>query len=138
MVDGIEPSERFSESIQFEFFEYLYHQVLRKEHDWAARELFREHFRANIPKVEAHPYESNQIGCLYLYTTPHVLLDDLIGQPLGEGDIFANANTIILMGRTRLERRQGRSLYVAKHRGSACSDEIRPYRLTDQGLSFDM
>ena len=29
LVDGIEPAERFSESIQFEFFEYLYHHVLR-------------------------------------------------------------------------------------------------------------
>ncbi len=138
VVDGIEPSERFAESIQFEFFEYLYHQVLRKEYDWAARELFREHFRANIPQIEAHPYDSTKVGCLYLYTTPHVLLDDLIGQPLGEGDIFSNANTIILMGRTRQEGRQGRSLYVAKHRGSACSDDIRPYRLTDSGLSFDV
>ena len=46
VVDGIEPTERFSESIQFEFFEYLYHQVLRKEDEWAARELFREQYRA--------------------------------------------------------------------------------------------
>ena len=46
VVDGIEPTERFSESIQFEFFEYLYHHVLRKEDDWAAREVFRERFRA--------------------------------------------------------------------------------------------
>jgi KaiC/GvpD/RAD55 family RecA-like ATPase len=57
-------------------------------------------------------------------------------QPIGEGDIFSNANTIILMGRTREEGRMGRALYVAKHRGSAASDEIRPYRLTDQGLSL--
>ncbi len=138
VVDGIEPTERFSESIQFEFFEYLYHQVLRKEDEWAARELFREQFRAQAGKVAEHPYRHQEIGCLYLYTTPHILLDDLMTEPIGEGDIFANANTIILMGRTREAGRLGRALYVAKHRGSACGDEIRPYRITDRGLVFEL
>ena len=137
VVDGIEPTERFSDSIQFEFFEYLYHHVIRKEDAWAAREVLRERFRADEPKVLAHPYDSAMIGCLYLYTTPHVLLDDLIAQPITEGDIFANANTIILMGRTRESGRMGRALYVAKHRGSACGDELIPYRLTDRGLVID-
>ncbi len=134
VVDGIEPTERFSESIQFEFFEYLYHHVLRKEDVWAAREVLRERFRAEEAHVLAHRYEHSEIGCLYLYTTPHVLLDDMIAQPIGEGDVFTNANTIILMGRTRQEGRMGRSLYVPKHRGSACGDEMIPYRLTDGGL----
>jgi KaiC/GvpD/RAD55 family RecA-like ATPase len=136
VVDGVEPTERFSESIQFEFFEYLYHHILRKEDEWAARELFREQYRANEPRVLAHRYDHQALGCLYLYTTPHVLLDDLMAQPIGEGDIFSNANTIILMGRTRQDGRMGRALYVAKHRGSYCSDEIVPYRLTDRGLIF--
>ena len=138
VVDGIEPTERFSESIQFEFFEYLYHQVIKKEDEWAAREVFRERYRANEPAVDAHRYDHASIGCLYLYTTPHVLLDELMANPIGEGDIFANANTIIYMGRTRAEGRMGRALYVAKHRGSACGDEILPYRLTDAGLAFDV
>ena len=137
VVDGIEPTERFSESIQFEFFEYLYQHVLRREDAWAAREVLRERFRANEPQVLAHPYESASIGCLYLYTTPHVLLDDIIAQPIGEGDVFTNANTIILMGRTKQEGRMGRALYVAKHRGSACSDELIPYRITDRGIELD-
>jgi KaiC/GvpD/RAD55 family RecA-like ATPase len=136
VVDGIEPTERFAESIQFEFFEYLYQHVLRKEDEWAAREVLREQYRGHAAQVHAHRYDHKAIGCLYLYTTPHVLLDDLMVQPIGEGDIFSNANTIILMGRTREEGRMGRALYVAKHRGSAASDEIRPYRLTDQGLSL--
>ena len=137
VVDGIEPTERFSESIQFEFFEYVYHQVLRKEDEWAARELFREHYRANEPQVHAHRYDHQSVGCLYLYTTPHVLLDDLMAEPIAEGDIFSNANTILLMGRTREHGRYGRALYVAKHRGSACGDEIKPYRITDEGVVFD-
>jgi KaiC/GvpD/RAD55 family RecA-like ATPase len=136
VVDGIEPSERFGESIQFEFFEYLYHHILRKEDEWVARELFREQYRAQAPRVLEHRYDHRAIGCLYLYTTPHVSLDDLIAQPIGEGDIFSNASTIILMGRTRQEGRVGRALYVAKHRGSACSDEILPYRMNEQGIDF--
>ena len=137
VVDGIEPTERFSESIQFEFFEYLYHQVLRKEDEWAARELFREGFRANAERVAAHPYDHRRIGCLYLYTTPHVMLDDLLTLPINEGDIFSNANTIILLGRTKETGRLGRALYIPKHRGSACSDAIHPYRITERGLVFE-
>jgi hypothetical protein len=137
VIDGIEPTERFAESIQFEFFEYLYHQVLRKEDDWAAREVFRETFREQTPNVMGHRYDHTSIGCLYLYTTPHILLDDLMAEPIGEGDIFSNANTIVLMGRTRDPGRLGRALYVAKHRGSACGDEICPYRITENGLVFD-
>jgi KaiC/GvpD/RAD55 family RecA-like ATPase len=136
VVDGIEPTERFSESIQFEFFEYLYHHVLRREDEWAARELFRERYRANEAKVLTHRYDHRALGCLYLYTTPHILLDDLMAQPIGEGDIFSNANTIILMGRTKQDGRMGRALYVAKHRGSYCGDEIVPYRITDRGIEI--
>ena len=137
VVDGIEPVERFSESIQFEFFEYLYHNILRKESDWAARELFRELYRKNQDAVAARPYDCGAIGCLYLYTTPKILLDEMIAEPLGEGDVFANANTIILMGRVRREHGLGRALYVAKHRGSACEDEIQPYHINERGIIFE-
>jgi KaiC/GvpD/RAD55 family RecA-like ATPase len=137
VFDGLEPAERFSESIQFEFFEYIYHHVLRKDSDWAAREWFREHYRANEHEVARHAYDHRQIGCVYLYTTPHVMLEDLLVQPIGQGDIFSGANTIILMGRTRHNGRMGRALAIAKHRGSAHGDEIRPYRITNKGLEFD-
>jgi len=137
VFDGLEPTERFSESIQFEFFEYIYHHVLRKDSDWAAREWLREQFRVHAHKVDQHPYDHRQIGCMYLYTTPHVMLDDLLTQPIGQGDIFSNANTIILMGRTRHNGRMGRALAITKHRGSAHGDEIRPYRITEKGLVFD-
>jgi RecA/RadA recombinase len=136
MVDGVEPTDKFSESIQFEFFEYVYHQILRRDHDWAARELLREQFLKNSAQVDAHAYEHNSVGCLYLYTTQHKFLDELIDEPISQGDIFSNANTIILMGRTREEGRLGRALHVIKHRGSACGDEIVPYRITDAGFDF--
>jgi KaiC/GvpD/RAD55 family RecA-like ATPase len=136
VFDGLEPTERFSESIQFEFFEYVYHHVLRKDSDWAAREWLREQYRAHAHQVAKHPYDHRQIGCLYLYTTQHVMLDDLLTQPIGQGDIFSNANTIILMGRTRQGGRMGRSLAITKHRGSAHGEEILPYRIDERGLVF--
>jgi hypothetical protein len=64
------------------------------------------------------------------------MLDDLMSQPIGEGDVFSNANTIILMGRIRDGAKMGRGLYVAKHRGSRCREEIIPYRLTDHGVEI--
>jgi KaiC/GvpD/RAD55 family RecA-like ATPase len=137
VFDGLEPAERFSESIQFEFFEYIYHRVLRQDYDWAAREWFRERYRANADAVLRHPYDHKSVGCLYLYTTPQVMLDDLLTQPIGQGDIFSNANTIILIGRTRHDGELGRALAVAKHRGSACGDIILPYRITENGLVFE-
>ena len=41
VVDGVEPTERDADSFQFHLFDYVYHQILRKEHDWLARDLFR-------------------------------------------------------------------------------------------------
>ncbi|HKI20085.1 MAG TPA: recombinase RecA, partial [Isosphaeraceae bacterium] len=129
--------ERFSDSIQFEFLEYVYNHVLRKDDDWAAREWFREQYRANEPEVLQHRYDHRAIGCLCLYTTPKVMLDQLLTEPISEGDIFANANTIILAGRVRHDGRLGRALAIAKHRGSACGDEILPYLIAEEGLVFE-
>ena len=137
VFDGLEPAERFSESIQFEFFEYIYHHVLRQEDEWAAREWLREKYRAFEDAVLSHRYDQSRIGCLYLYTTPQVMLEELLVQPISQGDIFANANTIILMGRTRHNGKLGRALSVTKHRGSACGEDVMPYRIAEEGFVFD-
>src|SRR5262249_7648327 len=44
VIDGIEPARGAGESIQLELFEYIYEQILRKEADWVARDLFRQSF----------------------------------------------------------------------------------------------
>lgn len=134
VIDGVEPTDRPSESFQFDLFEYIYHQILHKEADWVARDLFREHFRANEAQVTAHRYDHREIACVLLYTTREVMLDDLLGRPLDSGDVLSNANTIILMGKTRDGSRMGRALHVAKHRGSACDDSIVPFEVTARGL----
>jgi KaiC/GvpD/RAD55 family RecA-like ATPase len=136
VIDGVEPTESPSDSFQFDLFEYIYHQILHKDSDWVARDLFREHFRAHAAEVAAHLYDHNQIGCVLLYTTREVMLDDLLRRPLDTGDVLSNANTIILMGKTRDESKMGRALHVAKHRGSACDDSIVPFEVTDSGLKL--
>jgi KaiC/GvpD/RAD55 family RecA-like ATPase len=134
VVDGIEPVDRPGESIQFQLFEYVYHQILRKDPEWVARDLFREHYRQNAAAAAAHTYDPQQVGCLLLVTSHETMLDDLLSRPLAEGDVLSNANTLIYMGKTRNGDRIGRSLFVAKHRGSACDDRIVPYTINDQGI----
>ena len=51
-------------------------------------------------------------------------------------DVLSNANTIILMGKTREGNKMGRALHVAKHRGSACEESIVPYQITETGLQL--
>jgi KaiC/GvpD/RAD55 family RecA-like ATPase len=136
VVDGVEPTDRDSDSFQFHIFDYVYHQILRKESDWVARDLFRAQFRANEPQVQSHLYDQRQIGCLLLCTSKEVLLDELVSRPIDSGDVLTNANTIILMGKVREGNRMGRALHVAKHRGSACDEAIVPFEVTDRGIAF--
>ena len=137
IVDGIEPADRPGDSIQFHLFEYLYHQIIRKDPDWVARDLFREKFRANAETIQQHQYAKEGLMCTALCTSHEVMLDDLIQRRLDEGDILSNANTLIYMGKIREGRKMGRALFVAKHRGSACEEEILPYEIQDSGLVFE-
>lgn len=137
VLDGIEPADRPSESIQFHLLEYVYQQVLRKDFDWVARDLFREQYRKFETQVLAHPYLPASIGSLLLATSHETMLDELIRKPLSEGDILSNANTIILMGKQQQGNRVGRALQIAKHRGSYCDDQIVPYRVTETGIKLD-
>ena len=134
VIDGVEPVGRPSDSIQLDLFEYVYHQVLRKDPAWVARDLFREKFRENEQRVATATYDNARIGCMLLYTSAEVMLEELAARPLDEGDVLANANTVIYFGKVRSGNRLARALYVAKHRGSACTDEIVPYTIDDRGL----
>ena len=61
----------------------------------------------------------------------------MIERPLDEGDLLSNANTVIQMGKIRDGMKFRRALYVAKHRGSPCTDEIIPYRIDDGGIRLE-
>lgn len=134
VIDGIEPVDRPSDSVQFELFEYIYHQILRKEAEWVARDLFREHFREHAETVAKHFYDPAAIGCMLLITSHETTLDGLIERPLDEGDALSNANTVIHLGKIREGTKFRRAMYVSKHRGSACTEEIIPYHIEDRGI----
>ena len=136
VIDGVEPTTRDSDSFQFHLFDYIYHQVLRKEHDWLARDVFRVRYRSQESEVMQHAYDHTAIGGMLLYTSHEVMLDDLIARPIQSGDVLSNANTIILMGKIRNGNQINRALFVAKHRGSACEDSILPFRITEHGFEF--
>jgi hypothetical protein len=137
VVDGVEPVDRPSDSIQFELFDYVYHQILRKDAEWVARDLFRERYRLNADAIARHVYEPNEIGCMLLITSAETTLDGLMERPLEEGDVLSNANTIIHLGKIREGKRFRRAMYITKHRGSACADEIIPYTIDDRGLKLE-
>ena len=136
VVDGVEPTDRPHDSIQFNLFEYVYHQVVRKEAEWVARDLFRENFRNQESEVKQHDYDPSGIGCVLLYTSHETMLDDLIERPLDEGDVLSNANTLIYMGKVRDGMKVRRALFIPKHRGSACSEDILPYEIREDGLQL--
>ena len=137
VVDGIEPVDRAAESIQLELFEYVYHQVLRKEPAWVARDLFRQHYLRHAEDVARNTYDPGRIGCMLLCTSHETTLDALVERPLDEGDLLANANTVIHLGKIREGREFRRAMYVAKHRGSACCDRIIPFRIDGDGLRVE-
>jgi len=137
VLDGIEPVERPSESLQLEMFEYVYHQILRKDADWVARDLFRQRFREFEPQILAHLYKHEDIGCVLLYTSAEAMLEQLIERPLDEGDLLTNANTVIYLGKIRDGSRLRRAMYIPKHRGSKCPEEILPYHIEDSGIVLD-
>jgi RecA/RadA recombinase len=136
VIDGIEPVERPSDSIQIELFEYIYHQILRKESTWVARDLFRQAYRSHEQAIERNAYDSSAVGVMLLSTSHEPLLEDLIRRPLDDGDLLATANTLIYMGKLSGGSGQKfeRGLYVAKHRASACADEIIRYTIGDKGI----
>jgi len=134
VVDGIEPVQHAAESIQLELFEYVYHQILKKEPEWVARDLLRERYRENAEMVAQYQYQPEDIGCMLLSTSRESMLEELISRPLEEGDLLAGANTIIYLGKIRDGLKMTRAMYIAKHRGSAQSDDIIPFDIDESGV----
>lgn len=134
VVDGIEPFANARESAQIDLFEYILHQIVRKPHDWVARDLFQGRWQEVQEQVMAHPYDSSGIATMFLQTTPETELSQLIAAQTMEDDLTANATTVILMGRLPSAERVERGIFVLKHRGGWCSDEIVKFRITAQGL----
>ena len=70
ILDGIEPVTHQGDSIQFELLEYVYQQIMLKEPEWVARDLFRQRYREFEEKIAASLYPKNSAAALVLYTSP--------------------------------------------------------------------
>ncbi len=134
IIDGIEPVDHQGDSIQFELLEYIYQQIMLKEPEWVARDLFRQSYRKYEKEIQKILFPPRSASALVLYTSPETQLDAMIEKPLDEGDLLALANTIIHIGKIRDGNRFRRALFVAKHRGSVCPDEIFFYEIDDNGI----
>lgn len=134
VVDGIEPVDHQGDSIQFELLEYVDRQIVKKDSSWVARDLFRQDFLKYQAQIEANAYASDDVAAVLSYTSRESSLEALIEKPLEEGDYFAQANTVVYLGKIRDGLKFRRALYIFKHRGSECSDEIIPYEIDDSGL----
>lgn len=134
VIDGIEPADVSSESIQLNLFEYVYHQIIRKEPEWVARDLFRQDYRRVASQVKDLTYDPDQVVSTILWTSKEMMLEDLIKRQIEEGDVVSNANTLILMGKVQSGNKIGRAIFIAKHRGSYCSEEILPYEIKEDGI----
>ena len=137
VVDGIEPSSDSSQSIQREFFDHCVERMIKKDAVGLAMDAFRERFYQNKEKVEAAAYDHKEVATIALVTSQETMLDALMARPLEAGDLFAVANTVILMGWSRRGDGMERGLFVAKHRGSACSSRILPFEVGEKGLIFN-
>ena len=102
VIDGIEPVDRPSDSIQLELFEYIYHQILRKDPEWVARDLFRAALPRATPRRRPAPSttRAGSAACCCARRTRR-RSRALIERPLDEGDLLANANTVIYLGKIR-------------------------------------
>jgi len=135
VVDGVEPTDAPSESIQFFLFDQLYRTVIHRDAETLGMEIclpvwkYREF-------IDAHRYDHRAVTTLLLVTTEETRLDDLVSRKVETGDLGAVANTLLVMGSERVGSRLGRFCAVLKHRGSAMSDEIAEYRITEQGIEF--
>lgn len=134
IVDGIEPQSDSADSLQLELLESIYHRMLRQEHDWLAREVFRQHYLERASVVREHAFDHQRAIAVALVTTNDSMLEQLMTRPLADGDLAAGANTVILLGRVLESGRMGRALLIAKHRGSPASDQVIPFRIEDSGL----
>lgn len=136
LIDGIEPLESSSDSLQLDLVELIYHRMLKQEHDWLAREVLREKYLENAQAVANHSYDHNEAAALVLVTTKQSMLDQLIAEPMADGDLAAGANTVILLGRRLEGSSMKRSLYIVKHRGSYADQRVIEFDIDDDGIQM--
>jgi len=136
VVDGVEPMDVPADSIQFHMFNELYRTAIHRDAETLGMEICLPVWK-HREFIETHLYDHREITTLLLVTTEETRLEDLLARKVATGDVGATANTIVVMGSERVGTRLARMLCVVKHRGSAMSDEIVEFRVTDRGFTLD-
>ena len=135
VVDGVEPMDVPGDYLQPFLFDELYRKTIHRDSETLGMEIclpvwkYREF-------IDGHRYDHAAVTTILLVTTEETQLEHLIARKVAAGDIGAVANTIVVMGSERVGNRLGRFLCVVKHRGSAKSDDIAEFRVTERGLEF--
>jgi RecA/RadA recombinase len=135
VVDGIEPMDVPGDYIQPFLFDELYRKVIHRDSETLGMEICLPVWK-HREFIDSHRYDHAAVTTTLLVTTEETRIEDLIARKVASGDIGAVANTILVMGSERVGNRLGRFLCVVKHRGSAKSDEIAEYRVTERGVEF--
>jgi KaiC/GvpD/RAD55 family RecA-like ATPase len=135
VVDGIEPMDVPGDYIQPYMFDDLYRRVIHRDSETLGMEICLPVWK-HRSFIDAHLYDHAAVTTLLLVTTEETQLEHLIARKVAAGDIGAVANTIVVMGSERVGNRLARMLCVVKHRGSAKSDEIAEYRVTERGFEL--
>jgi KaiC/GvpD/RAD55 family RecA-like ATPase len=135
VADGIEPMDVPADYIQPFVFEELYRTVIHRDSETLGMEICLPVWKHRA-FIDAHRYAHTAVTTVLLVTTEETQIEHLIARKVAAGDIGAVANTIVVMGSERVGNRLGRFCCVIKHRGSAMSDEIAEYRVTEQGVVF--
>jgi KaiC/GvpD/RAD55 family RecA-like ATPase len=135
VVDGVEPMDVPGEYIQPYIFDELYRKVIHRDSETLGMEICLPVWKHRA-FIDAHLYDHAAVTTVLLVTTEGTQLEHLLARKVASGDIGAVANTILVLGSERVGSRLGRFVCVVKHRGSAMSDEIAEYRVTEQGIVF--
>jgi KaiC/GvpD/RAD55 family RecA-like ATPase len=135
VVDGVEPMDVPGEYIQPFLFDELYRTVIHRDSETLGMEICLPVWK-HRDFIDRHRYDHAAVTTMLLVTTEETQIEHLLARKVASGDIGAVANTIVVMGSERVGDRLGRFLCVVKHRGSAKSDDIAEYRVTERGIEF--
>jgi KaiC/GvpD/RAD55 family RecA-like ATPase len=135
VVDGVEPMDVPGDYMQPYIFDDLYRKLIHRDSETLGMEICMPVWQHRA-FIDAHRYDHAAVTTLLLVTTEETQLEHLIARKVAAGDVGAVANTIVVMGSERVGNRLGRFLCVVKHRGSAKSDDIVEYRVTERGFEL--
>jgi KaiC/GvpD/RAD55 family RecA-like ATPase len=135
VVDGIEPMDVPGDYIQPYIFDDLYRKTIHRDSETLGMEICMPVWQHRA-FIDAHRYDHTAVTTVLLVTTEETQLEHLIARKVAAGDVGAVANTIVVMGSERVGNRLARMLCVVKHRGSAKSDDIVEYRVTERGFEL--